>query len=145
MGLVLNDVRSTRVGLGAEQPVTQRAQNPTSQSVYGWRTLDRDTLALTDGEALKQSQWVEWTHRNPLYRISNLQLLPFRSPNVMLPKVGVLDISSAIRMTERQAVVGTSVRDFLVESISESGSAAAGWKDYNLQLELSPRITNAPY
>ena len=141
---VYNDVRVTRVGIGNEQPAPQRRVDGSSRAAYGWRTLDRDTLVTTDVAAGKQANWILETQKTPLYRVSTLDVLPYRDPARLFPAMRTLDISSPLRVRERMPN-STRNFDYWVEAVNESGSASAGWRDYTVEFTLSPRIMHAPY
>jgi|SRR5215471_4668690 len=151
---VFNDVRVTRLGLHDEQFIPQRRVSSFSVNTYGRRSLDRDTLVRKhaggqpDYYAGQQADWIMQTQSTPRYRVESFSVMPERDPAHLYPLVGLLDISSPVSVIERPppATAAQLIRsDFWVEGLHESASVDSGWRDYTVELELSPRITNAPY
>lgn len=108
---LLNDIRMTRSG-GTQQS----AEDATSQTAYGKRTLSRTGLLLTaDTEVLAQAQYLRSRFKDPVLRSRVLQIHPQADKSNLFAKVFTYDISTRITVRLNQASID---KDYHIEGVS---------------------------
>lgn len=129
-----NDIELTRTG-GTQQT----AEDATSQTSYGKRTLSRTELLLTgDTEVLSQAQYLRSRYKDPALRTRTLQVHPQSDETVLFPIVFTLGISDRITLRLNQASID---RDYHLESVRHD--VVANKLEWVTQYQLSDADSQA--
>lgn len=120
---IYNDIALTRTG-GTEQ----RAGDPDSQATYGGiRTLSKSGLLHTDDtQVLELAQALRAAYRQPMLRVTNIEINPEIDPANLWPKVLDYDISKRITLRLNNASLD---HEFHVEGIEyRATSSPRRWR-----------------
>jgi len=129
-----NNIELTRTG-----GVQQSADDATSQTDYGKRTLSRTDLLLTsDAEVLSQAQYLRARYKDPALRSRTLQVHPQDDETVLFPIIFARDISDRITLRLDQASID---KDYHIESVRHDVRAKSS--EWVTQYQLSDADSQA--
>jgi hypothetical protein len=116
---IYNNIKIGRTG-----GVVQTANDATSQTAYGARSLSKTSLLMsTDAEALSQAQYLLAQYKDATLRARTLTIYPQSDEANLYPKVLNYDISTRITLRLNQASLD---KDYHIEGITHDYNASKG-------------------
>lgn len=125
---IWNEVVITPLDLAA-----QVADDPTSQQLYGFRTLSRASVTDDADEALNQANFLLNQFKDPVQRVKSVSFTPMSDPSVLFPAALGLELLSRVEFIRRPNDGSSTVFDqeALIEGIDHAftnGSWQTTWR-----------------